>query len=129
MQLHAHLLHQVRLRRRFAVPFVSLLVLAHGVFILAGSLLDQLGVRHGSHINSITIDVPLLIGVSLIYLSSLLRKRKYNAWIVTLAAYTFYLGVNVTNVLNMLDMRHLHFVLLARILLLPLAILITLFIF
>jgi len=86
---------QLHIHRGFAVQFLSILVAAHGVFILAITLLAQLAARHGSHLSDIVIDLPLLVGLSLIYLSTLLRRRKRSAWLVTMLAYTFYLGLNV----------------------------------
>ena len=99
MQLTKALGKQLRVNRHFAVPFVSIVVGAHGFFILATTLLEQLSVRRGSPLTAIVIDLPLLIGLSLIYLSTQLRRHKRTAWLVTVLAYSFYLGIGVAALL------------------------------
>jgi len=81
----------------FAVRFLGILVALHGTYILAASLLDQLAVHRGTHLTDLTVDVPLLIGLSLIYLGGLLRRRKQTAWLVTVLAYVFYLCISVNH--------------------------------
>lgn len=80
------------MRREFLLRLMVLTVGAHGLFVLATTLLDQLALRGGMHINGLEIDAPIFIGLGLIYLSTLLRRRKRNAWAVALLAYTFMLG-------------------------------------
>jgi phosphatidylglycerol lysyltransferase len=121
MNISSSLHRQLRIRQQFGVEFVSIVVAAHGIFILADSLLDQIAVRHGSRLSSISVGIPLLIGLSLIYLSVLLRRRKQTAWIVTVAAYTFYLGLNVAGLLQNMGSHQLLDVI--RTAVLPLAIL------
>jgi len=76
MSFRTFLRRQFRIERRFAVQFVSIVVAAHGAFILVTSLIVQLGIRHATHISDVDIDLPLLVGLSLLYLSTLLRRRK-----------------------------------------------------
>jgi phosphatidylglycerol lysyltransferase len=95
-------------------------VAAHGLFIVATTLLDQLGQHRSGHlISSIVIDIPLLIGVSLLYLASLLRRRKQTAWLVTVLAYVFYLGISLYPLLLDVDQRHLSLLHLVGVLVLP----------
>ncbi|MGC1176678.1 MAG: hypothetical protein WA843_01290, partial [Candidatus Saccharimonadales bacterium] len=89
--------HQLRLKRNFAVRFLSFLVAATGIYILADTLLDQIALRHNSRLSSLVIDVPLLIGLSLIYLSMQLRRRKRTAWFATVLFYTFYIGLIISS--------------------------------
>jgi len=86
------LLLQLRVRREFWPQLAVYLVGAHGLFVLATSLLDQLRLRGGTGITDIDIDVPLLIGLGLIYLCTLLRRRKRTAWTVALLVYVFMIG-------------------------------------
>ncbi len=83
--------------RDLARRLVSFIVGAHGVFILASILIGELAIYRRSHVNEFVIDVPLLIGLSLLYLSTLLRRRKQTAWLVTVLAYAFYLGITLTS--------------------------------
>jgi phosphatidylglycerol lysyltransferase len=97
LKRHLHLRHD------FAVEFLSFLVGAYGLFILATTLLDQVAARHSTRLTDIVIDLPLLIGVSLLYLSTQLRRRKRTAWLVTVLAYTFYFGLGMAALVT-----HLH---------------------
>jgi len=127
MSFRTLLRDQLRINRQFAVQFVSIVVAAHGLFILATSLLDQIAARHGSRLSSVIVDLPLLIGLSLLYLSMLLRRRKRTAWLVTVLAYTFYLGIGVANLLSNAGMRELTSLEIIRGGILPGAILVLLF--
>jgi phosphatidylglycerol lysyltransferase len=120
---------QLGVNRRFAVQFLGFLVAAHGAYILAVSLLDQIAVHHSTMLSDLSIDVPLLLGLSLMYLGALLRRRKRTAWLVTVMAYTFYLGIGVAQLLNRDSLHEVNAHGLVRVLLLPLVILCLLFIF
>src|SRR6202044_1220456 len=100
MSFKSSLRHHLRVNRQFGVQFVTIVVAAHGIFILATSLLDQISARHAAHLSIVVIDLPLLIGLSLLYLSTLLRRRKQTAWIVTVLAYSFYLGLGFANIIS-----------------------------
>lgn len=89
--------NQLRINRNFGVQFISLLVAAHGVFILATSLITQSGVHHNIRISSLILYLPLLIGITLLYLSTQLRSHKQTAWLVTLLAYSLYIGIGLAN--------------------------------
>jgi phosphatidylglycerol lysyltransferase len=129
MDIKRLLKRQMRVHRQFAVQFLSFLVAATGAYILAVSLLDQIAVHHGSMVSDLTVDVPLLIGLSLLYLGALLRRRKRTAWLVTIMAYTFYLGLGVSQIANHVIVRSIGMDELIRRLLLPLVILGLLFVF
>lgn len=120
---------QLHFRRVFAVQFLSILVGAHGAYILATSLLDQIAAHRGSHLNDLAVDVPLLIGLSLIYLGTLLRRRKRTAWLVTVAAYIFYLGLGITQLVERSSVHQLYFHEVVRLLLLPLVVISLLLVF
>lgn len=82
----------LRVRREALVPLVALIVALHGLFVIASTLLEQLDIHHGMHISDIDINVPLLLGLGLVYLGSLLRRRKRMAWLVALLVYMFLFG-------------------------------------
>ncbi len=125
-----HLLkQQLQVNRHFAVQFLGVLVASHGLYILAATLLDQIAAHHGSHLSDLQVDIPLLIGLSLLYLSTLLRRRKRTAWLVTVMAYTFYLGLGVAQLLSKLRLQDIDLHEFIGALLLPLVVLGLLFIF
>ncbi len=116
--------------RQFAAKSIALIVGAHGAYILAITLLDQLQIHHGMRIiTSLVIDLPLLFGLSLLYLASLLRRRKYTAWWVTIMAYVFYMGLNLGPLVNEMSSHHLTLQLVFRRILLPFSIVGLLLIF
>jgi phosphatidylglycerol lysyltransferase len=129
MDIRRRLRRQLQVHRQFAVQFLGFLVAAHGVYILANSLLEQIAVHHGSMLTDLSVDVPLLIGLSLLYLSALLRRRKRTAWLVTVMAYTFYLGIGVAQLINRVGLREINLRDFIHVILLPLVILALLFVF
>src|SRR5579859_1862006 len=75
---------------QWALRVVTYGVALHGLLIIAATLEDQVHVRftrHLLHVSGVVVDVPLLIGLTLLYLSLLLRRRKRTAWAATLAVY------------------------------------------
>jgi phosphatidylglycerol lysyltransferase len=86
---------QSKIRRGFMLRLLILTVGLHGIFIIATTLLEQLAFRNGNHLPTIDvdIDISLLIGLGIIYLSTLLRRRKRMAWVVALLTYTFMIGL------------------------------------
>jgi len=129
MKAQAPLKRHLRVHRQFAVQFLATLVTANGAYILAASLLDQIAVHRGSRLSISAVDVPLLIGLSLLYLGTLLRRRKRTAWAVTIMAYIFYLGTNIEQLADRVNLHPLRFEELVRLLLLPVVVLALLFVF
>jgi phosphatidylglycerol lysyltransferase len=92
-------------RQNMGTPAVAAIVAVHGIYIIAATLRSVIASHFNTHLTSLTVDVPLLIGLSLIYLSIYLRRRKRTAWFVTIIAYTFYLGINIQDLIDQ-AMRH-----------------------
>jgi phosphatidylglycerol lysyltransferase len=128
MSLTTGLTRQREIKPKSAVVIVSLIVGLHGVFILATSLLDQININRGAHFHNNFVDLPIFLALSLMYLSTLLRRRKRTAWIVTVLTYAFYLGLGLANIFINIGIRYLTPVEILRALLLPGAILILLFV-
>lgn len=129
MDIAGSLKRQLHIHRRFAVQFLSFLVAANGLYVLALTLLEQIQAHHSSRLTDIVIDVPLLVGLSLLYLGTLLRRQKRTAWFVTVLAYAFYLGLGVSALLSSITAHTLSVHEAVRLLLLPLIVLILLFVF
>lgn len=75
-----------------------MLVAAHALRIIAGTLIDQFTVARFPHFGVdvdlvLSIDLPLLIGLGLLYLSISLWRRKRTAWVMAMATYVFLLGL------------------------------------
>lgn len=123
MSFLTYLAQQLHKRRKFAVQLLSIIVGAHGLFIFATTLLEQFAARRSAHLSILFVDLPLLVGLSLLYLSTLLRRFKHRAWQVTIAAYLLYLGVNLLQVLHGEALGQLEELEVVRAVMLPLVIL------
>ncbi len=79
-------------RPEVILNLVSFGVLANGLIILLDSLREQLFVHSDvPRIAAVITSVPVLEGITLIYLATLLRRRKRTAWLVVLPVYSFIL--------------------------------------
>ena len=87
-------------RRDFLLKFSVALVGLHAIFILLSTILMELALHRGAPEQANDIYIDTLAGLSLLYLWSLLRRHKRNAWIVTLGVYIFTLGANTSRVLS-----------------------------
>jgi len=123
MALKTYLTRQLRIRERFGLQLVSIIVAAHGTFVVATTLLDVLADRHANRLTEASVDVPLLVGLSLLYLSARLRRRKRTAWLATILSYTFYLGISLTSLINSAGMPDVSAVQVIRVVILPVSIL------
>jgi lysylphosphatidylglycerol synthetase-like protein (DUF2156 family) len=89
-----------------AAYFVASLVLLDGLLVIIVTLVQQL-VMKDLRSSIYQIELTLFIGITFVYLSNLLWRRKQMAWVVTLIVYAFYIGVNLNN-LATLSHRHFH---------------------
>lgn len=83
--------------------WVALLVASHGIIIIADTLIRQFNIRELPHrlpVFDLVIDLPLLLGLALLYVSLLLARRKRNAWALAVGLYVFIVGLNTNSVLG-----------------------------
>lgn len=92
---------------------IAFIVLIYGLTIIAGSLLRETRLHNGHDIDALTISLPLLIGVSYIYLGSLLLRRKYNAWLTAVALSIVTLIYNFVQIVHrpQIEYSDMHFAL------------------
>lgn len=93
--------------RHVLVRLVAILVAGHGLFIVASILLEQLALHRNERVYDVDVNVPLLIGMSLLYLAIVLRRRKYTAWLTAVAGYGFLLGANGLSFVTRTGLHHL----------------------
>jgi len=129
MFLLQQLSRQLKVNRNFLVNLTSWLVALHGGFIMASTLLSELTVHHSLRNVNFVVDLPLLIGLSLLYLSLVLRRRKTNAWILAMVIYGVLVGLNVANYVNLNGIHDLLGLFITRTIVLPIVILGLLFYF
>ncbi len=92
MQQARHVMYMTRI--------IAFIVLIYGLTIIAGSLLHETRLHNGRDIDALTISLPLLSGVSYVYLGSLLLRRKYNAWLTAVALSIVTLTYNLVQILH-----------------------------
>ncbi len=82
-------------RPEVILNLVSFGVLANGLILLLDSLREQLFLHDVPLITGVVTSFPVLEGITLIYLATLLRRRKRTAWLVVLPVYSFILFTGI----------------------------------
>lgn len=112
-------------RSRFeaiAFPVLTYGVAIHGLIMIASTLEEQLHVhfsRHILHISGFVFDVPILFGLTLLYLSTLLRRQKRTAWFITTLLYAFIVVFGIVQFAIVYDEVHHPLIVFGRAVLLP----------
>lgn len=96
---------------------ITMAVIGNGFLVLLASLQNQLMVRTSGRLNDAIVGLPLILGLTLIYLGTLLHRRKRAALLVVIPLYTFLLGSNITQLIHAGGMWHVQAV--VRSLLIP----------
>ncbi|MEO8105251.1 MAG: phosphatidylglycerol lysyltransferase domain-containing protein [Candidatus Saccharibacteria bacterium] len=123
MAVSPFLKSQLKVRDSFGLQFVAFVVAAHGSFVLAVTLIELIAGRHVNHLSNTTVDLSIIIGLSLLYLSVLLRRLKRTAWLATVMSYVLYLGLNLSNLIRSVGMDDLVAGRVMRVVILPVSIL------
>jgi len=111
---------------------VVLGVALNGIIFIAGTLLDELvsisRLHEFVHIhtNETTIGISLVSGLTLLYLSSLLIRRKRAAWFIAILVYALILAYYTFHLFFFHHVRHMDMMHLLRYIILPAIILIGL---
>lgn len=90
--------------KRFLIIVVSSLVMVNGILIIVSTLAEEFVPRFNILSSGLSVGLSVLIGLTLIYLSVLLSKRKQTAWAFTMLAFGIFLGLN----LSRFEIRHGH---------------------
>jgi phosphatidylglycerol lysyltransferase len=110
------------IKSRHSATLISILIAVNGIYILVSTLVEQITAHRGTHLSDLQVDLPLLLGLSVLYLSTLLHRRKRTAWLVTIMAYAFYLALGLTQLLSRPSGREIHLHVILRVLVFPLII-------
>lgn len=111
----------------FILNLIAFAVFANGILLLLNSLAVHVTI-HGPYIaaNNFRLTITIIAGMTLIYLATLLKRRKQAAWLVTLLLYAFLFGTNMMALLVTMPNVDFDSTIFARSLLLPIAIIIGL---
>ncbi|HUC95550.1 MAG TPA: phosphatidylglycerol lysyltransferase domain-containing protein [Candidatus Saccharimonadia bacterium] len=91
----------------YLLQFVSLVVLINGIYLLFLSL-SLIHSHHGSKGSYFGVEVYPILGLTLVYLSVLLNKRKRTAWIFALISYYIYLAIALRQLIASLTHHQQH---------------------
>lgn len=91
-------------REKLILNFISFAVAGNGLVIIAANLGHQLHIHNSTNVSELIVTVPLISGLTLVYLGGLLHRRKRAAWAMAIPLYTFILGSG----LNQLEDWHGH---------------------
>jgi len=116
------------LKTNHLVWLVSLFVGFYGLYIIFSTLHDQLAFHRLILTNGFIIDVHLLLGVSFIYLSTLLIRKKRNALFAAIAALIFLIGEGTNEVLIRHRFSHVSLIIFLRYIVVPILGVVVLFI-
>jgi len=83
------------IHKPFMLGLVAFGVFANGALLLLG-ILGRLQLFRRLPTSDARVSVTIVIGMSLLYLSTLLVRRKQAAWLITLIVYGFLLGSNIS---------------------------------
>jgi phosphatidylglycerol lysyltransferase len=99
-----------------SVQITSLLVAIYGLLLVSGTLVNELSL-HSVRLNRVSLTVPAVGGITLLYFASLLRRRKRTAWFVVILVYMFLFGINLSQYAG-IGRTHIY-VALVRLIILP----------
>jgi phosphatidylglycerol lysyltransferase len=82
--------------KKFILRLISLVVFFNGLLILLDALTSHVAIsRRSLNLHSFRFSIPIIIGITLVYLATLLNRRKQAAWALTLTVYSVSLGINL----------------------------------
>jgi phosphatidylglycerol lysyltransferase len=116
-------------RRPLGVLFSGYAVACNGLLLIIGTLHDQLllHMHHGHfRLSDVQIGIPLIAGLTLLYLSSSLLRQKRTAWTLVLGVYIFVISVDFAGLLAPTLPYHIFILRLIRGVVLPLLIIVGL---
>jgi hypothetical protein len=95
---------------------ISLLVGIYGLYVIGSVLASQFTHRFHRFMDmpSLQLDISILFGLSIIYLATILKRRKRNAWLVTVAAYFLYMLFGIYHLIHYRLDHHLRLAFLVR---------------
>ncbi|MEI7683072.1 MAG: phosphatidylglycerol lysyltransferase domain-containing protein [Candidatus Saccharibacteria bacterium] len=112
--------------RRLILQSITIAVIGNGLVIISATLANQIH-PHGARVSDTLVTLPLISGLTLVYLGTLLHRRKQAAWAATVILYTFILGLNLAQLDNVASAhRSITYL---RIIVLPIAVVFSLIIF
>jgi phosphatidylglycerol lysyltransferase len=94
--------HPSQVAKKRLPTIVAFIIAIHGFAIIVMPLIFIAAPNHLPHIypSRFLFDAQLLLAVTLIYLSLLVRRRKRTAWLVTILVYCCFMAVSIHHLLD-----------------------------
>jgi phosphatidylglycerol lysyltransferase len=90
----------MKTKRPFLMQLVAYGVALHGLFLIASAQAEELFVHYGHsihlHISGFNFNIPLFMGLTLLYVSLYLRRGKWTAWLSAVVIYVAMLLLTAT---------------------------------
>ncbi len=86
--------------QKLILQLITVAVIGNGLVIITATLLSEMRMHSLHAVDDTIVSLPLISGLTLVYLGTLLHRRKMAAWAVVVPFYTFILGFNITQYLN-----------------------------
>ncbi|HSW66806.1 MAG TPA: phosphatidylglycerol lysyltransferase domain-containing protein [Bacillota bacterium] len=96
-------------RRSLLLLLLSSGIAVHGLLMIGSTLVEQMDARlgrHFVHVNSFALDSSILFGLTLLYLSTLLRRGKRTAWAAALLIYGVIVAVALYRIGDITGAHH-----------------------
>ena len=119
-------LYKLRDRNELLIKILSLSIATNALIILIGTLIDEHYIRAGLRPNTINLTISIIEGLSLLYLSNLLSKRKEFAWFITMGLYSLIIVHNIFGFIIRNDIYQLSPILIIRNFIFPLLLILVL---
>jgi len=107
----------------FLMRLVAYGVTIHGLFLIASALAEELFVHYGHgihlHISGFNFNIPLFMGLTLLYVSLYLRRGKWTAWLSAVIIYVAMLLLTATRLFLDVGPEHHELAYILRGILLP----------
>jgi phosphatidylglycerol lysyltransferase len=113
---------KIELHSKYVLKLVILAVALNGLLLISGTLMGLLVFRHRSHPSQTIQTIHILAGLTLLYLSFLLSRRKKTALLLSIPVYTFILGLGISELSLLTGGSHFAIVTLSREILFPIAV-------
>lgn len=87
-------LTQKVIRHKFVMQLIAFGVFANGFLLVTNTLFNSL-YTHSRQLTSLVASIPLLLGLSLIYLATLINRKKRTAYLLVMPLYGLIFAINI----------------------------------
>ena len=121
------MLQKTEVHSKYVLKLVILAVVINGLLLIVGTLLEQVFLHRHERTSQTIQNLHIISGLTLLYLSYLLSRRKATALLLCIPVYVFILGLSISELSILTSPRHLAVLTFLRSIVFPLVIVAGLF--